>query len=217
VALINHVAHREGTPTRPRGILLSGEVVCFRDVVDSTGVFLVARVSFFDFFLALCLLAYGGVSVGHDGTVVAVSHIRNLRWASLFWIRRLSSGSATSCQSSDLGGLDLDGLDEEDEEDWCLLELRSGSFLLPPMADGNEDPGLEREASVALRFLDVRRGTWRLSLEVAASSLGRGWGGASSCEAFSGSRDGDALWTRIRGTYAQSSDDEGEDIYCWQD
>lgn len=48
------------------------------------------------------------------------SHIRNFLCAILFWILRLSSGSDTSVQSSDLGDLDFD-FDGPDEE--CLLEL----------------------------------------------------------------------------------------------
>lgn len=85
-------------------------------------------------------------------------YIRNFLCAILFWILRLSSGSDTSAQSSDLGDLDLD-FDDPAEE--CFLELDLGSDfeVWGAMASGGEKP-----ASVDVRLRREARGTCRLDV-----------------------------------------------------
>lgn len=85
-------------------------------------------------------------------------YIRNFLCAILFWILRLSSGSDTSAQSSDLGDLDLD-FDDPVEE--CFLELDFGSDfeVWGAMASGEGKP-----ASVDVRLRREDRGTCRLDV-----------------------------------------------------
>jgi hypothetical protein len=69
------------------------------------------------------------------GRRAGAEDVLNLRWAIRFWMRRLSSGSVTSVQSSVFFDLDddedLSFLEKDEDEDECLDildDILDGSF-----------------------------------------------------------------------------------------
>lgn len=104
--------------------------------------------------------------------LVIWSNSLNLRWAILFWIRLLSSGSVTSLQSSvlflDEGLGAFSALLELEDECWCLAE-RPDILLLPLRVDDSLSVSEPEWYETEEVLLSLR--LWREDLEEREDSL----------------------------------------------
>ena len=208
VAPRDYVPHGEGAPGQPGDLVVRGNVPRRGDLVAAGCVLLVPSVSL-GLFLALprlfACLGVPLVSPSLSSVQCLEQYVRNFLCAIRFWILRLSSGSDTSAQSSDLGDLGLD-FDDPDEE--CFLELDFdsvfeawGAMLLVGLSSGEDIP-----ASVDVRLRRNTLGTWRPDERGVFDRRIRGAEG--SIRVFSGVL-GDASRTRMEGTVVLSLSSSG--------
>ncbi len=200
VAARHDVPHVEAAPGQAGevGAVVEGEVCWGGDVVGRAGVLLVLGVALGAVFLLAGFFAcFFGLDKGFGGGKFVGERkkgdVRNLRWAMRFWMRRRSSGSVTSVQSSvffleeeeeDEGEEDLSFLDME--EDGECLETRD-DMLGCSVSVSEPDDGLVvvMMGLLALRFPErVCRGVDEYPLLCPA------WSSQSSCASY-------ASWTSM--------------------
>lgn len=162
-------------------VLFGTDVARRRDVVAAARVLAVASLAIGALAVLLGLLAWRGsrlVSNANWDEVLSQGLLRNLRWAIRFWMRRLSSGSCTSLQSSDFDdrrSFLLDDpwcfLDDEPSDLWCFedeWDAMAADSTFSTFSVASTD--ISAAALFRDDLLSVGVGTW--SLEASGGDVG---------------------------------------------